>query len=393
MSYFKFSEDDVFVNTIESYPQHSFYIYSASVYIDNVPNIDGTRDTVSDTIQGVPNGFISLYEYNIDRPAAQRIYPFLYKNGKKDCFKNISKVDYNTKYYPGDIITSSYNMSASITRKYYAVKSARPKITALKNTTNHYGYMSQHYEFSSSHLSFDKATQAINLISIPSIFYGSSIKKGTVSLKYYVTGTLVGELTDANKNGELIQRNAQEDFVANDGKVAGIVLYKEGFIMLTGSWSLDGASFAYDDTGNSKWLYFGYGANDGNTINNTAHSASFLLEYSGTTNTQVMTMFTHADYGELNHSNNPTFITGSDNIKKQFTGKQESAIYREPPQKIKNIVSSSFTDEDPMFQKVTYINKIGIYDKNKNLIAVANLATPVRKTEDSDFAFKLKLDI
>ena len=391
MSYFKFSEDDVFVNTIESYPQHSFYVYSASVYVDNMPHLSGTRDTVSNTIQGVPNGFISLYEYNIDRPAAQRIYPFLYKDGKKDCFKNISKVDYNTKYYPGDIITSSYAMSASISRDYYAANAVRARIAGLKNTFNHYGFMSQHYEFSSSHLSFDKETQAINLISIPSVFYGSSIKKGTVSLKYYITGTLVGELTDSNKNGELVQRSGT--ISANDGKIAGVVLYKEGFIALTGSWSLDAATIAYDATGNSKWLFFGYGANDSNTINDTAHSASFLLEYSGTTNTQVMTMFAHADYGELNHSNNPTFITGSDNIKKQFIGKQESAIYQEPPQKIKNIVSSSFTDEDPMFEKVTYINKVGIYDKNKNLIAVANLATPVRKTEDSDFAFKLKLDI
>ena len=44
-------------------------------------------------------------------------------------------------------------------------------------------------------------------------------------------------------------------------------------------------------------------------------------------------------------------------------------------------------------QKETYINKIVIYDENKIPIAVANLATPVRKTEDRDFLFKLKLDI
>ena len=34
-----------------------------------------------------------------------------------------------------------------------------------------------------------------------------------------------------------------------------------------------------------------------------------------------------------------------------------------------------------------------IYDKNKNLIAVANLATPIKKTALRDFTFKLKLDI
>ena len=391
MSFFKFTEDDVFTNTIESYPQYSFYVYSASVYVDSVPHLSGTRDTVSNTIQGVPNGFISLYEYNIDRPAAQRIYPFLYKNGKKDCFKNVSQTDYNTLYYPGDIITSSYCMSASITRKLSAA--ADTKVAALRNTFNHYTFLSRHYAFSDSQLSFNKATQEINLISIPSVFYGSSIKKGTVSLKYYVTGTLIGELTDSRKNGELVQQGGN-----GAGNIAGVVLYKEGFIALTGSWALDSAAFDYLGDGNanknSKWLYFGFGANDGLTMpNDTAHSASFLLEYSGTTHTQTMTMFAHADYGELNHSNNPTFITGSENTIKQFTGKLGSTVYSEPPQKIKNAVSSSFTDEEPVFQKVTYINKIGLYDKNKNLIGVASLATPVRKTEDSDFAFKLKLDI
>ena len=45
------------------------------------------------------------------------------------------------------------------------------------------------------------------------------------------------------------------------------------------------------------------------------------------------------------------------------------------------------------FQKQTFISKVGIYDENKNLIAIANVAEPVKKTEDRDFTFKLKIDI
>ena len=44
-------------------------------------------------------------------------------------------------------------------------------------------------------------------------------------------------------------------------------------------------------------------------------------------------------------------------------------------------------------EKQTYISKIGIYDEDKNLIAIAKLAKPVRKTENRDFTFKLKLDL
>ena len=34
-----------------------------------------------------------------------------------------------------------------------------------------------------------------------------------------------------------------------------------------------------------------------------------------------------------------------------------------------------------------------MYDENENLIGVASLATPVKKTLDSEYLFKLKLDI
>ena len=60
---------------------------------------------------------------------------------------------------------------------------------------------------------------------------------------------------------------------------------------------------------------------------------------------------------------------------------------------IKNIVYSQFADEKPKFKKTVYISKIGLYDENKNLVGVAKLATPVRKTEDHQYTFKLKLDI
>ena len=60
---------------------------------------------------------------------------------------------------------------------------------------------------------------------------------------------------------------------------------------------------------------------------------------------------------------------------------------------IKNTVSSSFIGHSASFKKQTFISKVGIYDKDKNLIAIAKMATPVRKRESDDFTFKIKLDI
>ena len=408
MTFYKFKEDDLFVNTIEMYPEYSFYIQSGSIYLDSVQNISGTN---TNNIFSTPDGNISLYEYNIDR-SSNFIHPFLIKDGTKHGFKTMSKTTFNVTPN-GTQLSREYKMSASISRDHYDstyVNSARTYINTLKNKFKQYQYLSPHYQFSSSF--GDKSQQTINLISIPSIMYGSTIKRGSLSLKYYITGSLIGELSDFRRNGELVQSGPEGS--TGSGSVAGVVLYNEGLIVLTGSWSLDTHNIDYDTTSNSKWIYFGYGVNPSSgsvslfeqgltgqlefvrrstlsnpTISETTLSASFLIEYKGTTHTQAMTMLAHAQYGELNHSNNPTFVSSSDK-NQTITGSYE---YSEQPRKIKNIVHSQFADETPDFKKVTYISKIGIYDKDRNLIGVAKVATPVRKTEDLAYTFKLKLDI
>jgi hypothetical protein len=69
-------------------------------------------------------------------------------------------------------------------------------------------------------------------------------------------------------------------------------------------------------------------------------------------------------------------------------------VYEENPnRKIKNTVSSSFATFDAPFKRQVYISRVGIYDKDKNLIGLATLADPILKEEGDDYTFKLKLDI
>jgi len=381
MLYYKFEEDDVFVNTLRNYPLYEFYIYSGSIYFDNGPKVVGQNTS---DILSVDANHISLYEYNIDRNS-DYIYPFIIRGDDRHCFKKISKDDFSTQYGIGDQITSSYRMSASITRYHFAENSSRPRIRAIRNITKHYVYTSPHYQYSSSF--GDKSTQELNLLSIPSILYGSGIKKGTVNLKYYITGSLVGELSDHRRNGELVQIGPPGS--TGSGSVAGVVLYNEGLIMLTGSWQLNSESIEYDTTDVSKWVYFGHGANDGNPMNNTAVSASYYMSYSGSTDIQTITMLAKAPYNSLNYSNNPTFVSSSES-NSVLSG---SYKFREQPRKLKNTADYSFTDIEPPDNQSVYISKINIYDDDKNLIGVAKLAKPIRKTKDRQYTFKLKLDI
>ena len=116
------------------------------------------------------------------------------------------------------------------------------------------------------------------------------------------------------------------------------------------------------------------------------------MNMSGTSKIPTMTMFAGAPKGRLNHSNNPSFRVYSANGR-PTNNLGDRAYVENDNIEIKNIVSSSFPDPTGSFEKTTYISKIGLYDKNRNLIAIAKPATPIRKTAERDFTFKLKLDL
>ena len=408
MSYYKFKNDDLFYNTIETYPEVRFDINSSSfqsnVYLNKRNNITGAHVA---NVGHVPTGYVNLYELNIDRDfSAQtynpktnpdgiksKIFPFVTKDGSFEAIGNVSVQDYFNSFEYGDVITGTYPMSASLTRSGTAA--GGPKIMALRNTLNYYTAISPHYAFSSSFVGRDLAVTDVNLLNIPSIFYGSQIRKGTVRLKFYISGSLVAELHDKNFNGELIQVNGNS-FAQNNGSgsVGGIVLYTEGLVILTGSWNLTPASDPHDfgigGASQGSWMDFAAGANDGTT--DVTPSASFSFNFQGTNHIPTLTLFAHAPKPLLNFSSNPTFIDHASHLTKppltsSYQYKQQEDI------KIFNTVSSTFFNYNEKFKNQTFISKIGIYDEQRNLIAIANLATPIKKTNDRDLTFKIKLDI
>ena len=64
-----------------------------------------------------------------------------------------------------------------------------------------------------------------------------------------------------------------------------------------------------------------------------------------------------------------------------------------PGFKIKNTVKSFYNDTNAEYSDITYISKIALYDEDRNLIGIAKLATPVKKTPERDFSFKIKIDL
>lgn len=409
MPYYKFEENDIIYNTVEVNPKVEFFVFNKQTFLNNAPRIDNKSVATVDH-RHTSEGFVSLHELNINRETGNLIYPFITKNGSLTAFKTVSTESYNQDFKYGDTLTGSYPLTASITKEYFSANHVSSTyahdnddgkgshILSLKNTLDHYKNMSLHYAYSASIApgsgdlasGWDKGVQPVGLLSIPSIFYGTEIERGSVELNFYATGSLIGSLRDDGKNGELIQVGPTGS--TGSGSVAGVVLYNEGFIVLTGSWDLSNGEHTDNylfgggaDT--PKWTHFAAGANDKRSGDVTG--SSFHLSFNGTSKIPTMTMFTRAEKGKLNHSNNVTYIESGQTSGTYIT----PSLFQEKPQRIKNIISGAYTDATASFQKQTFISSVGIYDKDKNLIGIAKLATPVQKREERNYTFKLKIDV
>ena len=440
----EFSSDAIFRNSIKTAPQFTISMYSGSMFV-NKQRFDGLNSSSAEvmiaahqhpTDPSVPTGSISLYELNvgsarsasIEAGEGSLIRPFIVKDGNNFSFKSVTRGDYNESN-PGDIIYGKYPLTSSISREFIPSLGATPntdnlrnrtlakahitdsdsytgaggllffetrkRMVALRNTLDFYRRYANTFKYTGSY-----ETASVNLISIPSIFYGSSIKKGSVSLKFYVTGTLIDEVQDVRQNGELVSVTTTSPAT---GTVVGHVLYNEGFILLTGTTDIGtvdevggfgGDTYEFDGTHRlPKWIYFGAFASG--TMANLAPSASlYEVSFKGTNEVPVLTMFAEANAGDLNASQNPTWISSSMKRWKEDKIRFDRGTFQEPEfLEIKNTVQNDFCNSEEDFEKQVFISKIGVFDKDKNLIGVAKLANPVLKKESDDFTFKLKLDL
>ena len=398
MSLKKFSKDDVFYNTVVAHPEIEFFVYNRNVYLNRESAVSGNY---SNLVNHVPQGHVSLHELNVNRPSSQLSKQFTTKDGSRTSFRTITTTSFqdSSQFEYGSEMVLALPASASISRIFVpsgaefdvidfqnlevtTAHTNKKYIRALKNPIQHSTQLSTRFDYGTF------GTSNVNLICVPSIFYGSEVEKGSIQLDYYVTGALVGRLQDTGKNGELVQT-----YGTGEGRIAGVALYDYGIFVLTGSWSL---STTHTDTyglaGSSpSWISFGTGINEPGTAN-SAHSVSdrpqFLVKLNGTNKIPTLTMMAHAKLGELNYSHNPTFVENANQLSASISSRE----FTEIAGKIKNIKKSDFEGHEEEFENITYISKIGIYDEDQNLIAIASLANPVKKTELTEYTFKLRMD-
>lgn len=205
---------------------------------------------------------------------------------------------------------------------------------AIDNLYRYYSIVNANY--TSSYVSSN--VSSFRVITIPEIYYDREICSGTFSASDYVGGGR--NLYDDGRGG--IYSGSLT------GTLVGNIFYSEGIVVLKKP-DLSTFGAPASQPGNSKWQ----------------------VSFKGTHKIPVKIFRCRAPAGELNCSTNPTFYT---NV---------------------NALSASNRNENTIISpnNTTYITKVGIYNDDYELVAVASLAQPIRKEENLDLQIRLRYDL
>ena len=332
---FKFKKDDVFLSYLQANPKFKIHFYLNQAKINSGLDVHDQYTT----------DVISVYDYShtgftIKPELEKRLNnPIRFFNDQLKKNAGWEALDVGATY------TSSYTDITSSLQKHYIVQggsgeatlldgvsfeSSLHKLGSLYNVYNYYKYLSPYFDFE-KYVAANKGLPAggktyaqplsayVSLIEVPRLYRGNKIKEGSLKLSFYYTGSLVAEAQDLYKNGVLYETTG-----AKPGEPIGTVLYPEGLIVITASYSLNDDK--YDgylspvnsqsvSTGwvdNPRWAHFmsykAFIGKESEMVRYAPASSSYTIEFEGETLVPTYTMMAHANKNDLVWSNNPTFI-------------------------------------------------------------------------------------
>lgn len=220
----------------------------------------------------------------------------------------------------------------------------------------------------------DKHTECV-FLTFSRLLVKDEIKKGTVSLEIG-TGSYGASVFDemlvvqdhGASNEYRINSPAGEYGILYTGSAAvegtgvGLVFYQAGIMVLTASVfaKSDGTDFA---PGNAN-LGDSLSDLDIQDLSDVVRHRIKNIQFNNTVELNSTIYFCRINHNEFNYSSNPTYISGSRLRVKQF----------------------------PTDQPVSYITTVGLYSSNNELLAVAKLSEPLKKTPENTLILRTRLD-
>ena len=164
----------------------------------------------------------------------------------------------------------------------------------------------------------------------------------------------------------------------NQGSALGLIYYQAGVVVLDMSASADlsmaemsktGDNFQFVRSTNTSPADLTYtGSIESGTmdeISDALRHRIYNIQFDNTTELQSTVYFCRAHHREFNYSSNPTYVSGSEIRLKEGD-----------------------MNTDP----ASYITTVGLYSDANELLAVAKLSEPLKKTPDNELTFRVRLD-
>ena len=211
------------------------------------------------------------------------------------------------------------------------------------------------------------------------------IKKGTFALSLGVTQTFDeagGVFADriliqdtSGSNGYLVNSPVGEYGVlyatndagtrlnGNDQK-CGLIFYQAGICVLTSSVFQGMLSSSCEMNSGTEDMEAILTGSSNDDIANALRTRMYNLQFNNTVELNSSVYFCRINHNEFNYSTNPTYLSGS---------------------KIR--VKTQASD-----LPVSYITTVGLYNDNNELLATAKLSEPLKKTSDTEFTIRVRLD-
>jgi len=213
-------------------------------------------------------------------------------------------------------------------------------ITGFAYTPNYYNYLSN--TLTASRYFPTGSDEIVTVISIPSNLFGEYLNPGTISI------------TSASLN---LYDDGLGNLISSSKKV-GDVIYEHGIITITNSGTTPYSS----------------------TLPNNFYSGSLTCSFESTVTIHETQYKCTIRENEFNFSNNPSLTSGSTAI----SNDSGSSFPQPGSGKLNDNVTGSYFSP--------YITTIGLYNNNKELLAVAKLAQPLPVSSVTDTSILINFD-
>jgi len=183
--------------------------------------------------------------------------------------------------------------------------------------------------------------------------------------------------TASNQTGYLLHDTNVTTIGSNVYHPVGLIYYQAGIVVITGSVFKDQSDggIIHNDSGSCNFFDANLNTSSSfdemtdqftiKTIGNNLRNRIYNISFNNTTELNSTIYFCRANHNEFNYSTNPTYLSGSKIIVK---------------------------DDNPSADPISYITTIGLYSPNNELMAVAKLSEPLKKTPSQEFTLRVRLD-